>query len=120
MNIEEVRDYCLAKPAVTEGFPFGGDTLVFKVMNKMYALVGLEEDPPFLNLKCDPERAIELRGQYESIQPGYHMHKAQWNSVYFTGGISRDLVLELIDHSYELVIQGLKKKDREALENGNF
>jgi len=116
LNIEELRDHCLAKPGVTEGFPFDETTLVFKVMNKMFALTGLEGDPPYVNLKCDPERAIELREQYEAIQPGWHMNKAQWNSVYFTGSIPRDLVLELIDHSYELVVQGLKKKDREDLE----
>ena len=120
MNIEEIRDHCLAKPGVTEGFPFGEDVLVFKVMNKMFALTGLDGNPPYVNLKCDPERAIELREQYEAIQPGWHMNKQQWNSVYFTGGIPRDLVLELIDHSYELVVQGLKKKDREALEQGNY
>ena len=117
MNIEEIRDYCLAKPGVTEGFPFGQDVLVFKVMNKMFALTGLEGDPPYVNLKCDPERAIELREEYEDIRPGYHMNKAQWNSLYFTFNLPRDLVLELIDHSYELVIQGLKKKDREELES---
>jgi predicted DNA-binding protein (MmcQ/YjbR family) len=116
MNIEEIRDYCLAKPAVTEGFPFGQDVLVFKVMNKMFALTGLEGDPPYVNLKCDPEWAIELREQYEDIKPGYHMNKAQWNSVYFSGGLSKALVLELIDHSYELVVKGLKNKDREALD----
>ena len=116
MNIEEIRDYCLAKPGVTEGFPFGEDVLVFKVMNKMFALTGLDGVPPYVNLKCDPERAIELRAQYEDIQPGYHMNKAQWNSVYFTRGIPKALVLELIDHSYTLVVQGLKKKDREALD----
>jgi len=120
MNIEEIRDYCLSKPAVTEGFPFDETTLVFKVMNKMFALTGLEGDPPYVNLKCDPERAIELRERYEAVQPGWHMNKAQWNSVYFTGSIPRDLVLELIDHSYELVVQGLKKKDREDLESGNY
>jgi predicted DNA-binding protein (MmcQ/YjbR family) len=120
MNIEEIREYCLAKPAVTEGFPFGGDVLVFKVMNKMFALTGLDGNPPYVNLKCDPERAIELREQYEAIQPGYHMNKAQWNSVYFTGSIPRNLVLELIDHSYELIVQGLKKKEREALESGRY
>jgi predicted DNA-binding protein (MmcQ/YjbR family) len=76
MNIEEIRDHCLAKPGVTEGFPFGEDVLVFKVMNKMFALTGLEGDPPYVNLKCDPERAIELREQYEDIRPGYHMNKA--------------------------------------------
>lgn len=120
MNIEEIRDYCLAKPAVTEGFPFNETTLVFKVMNKMYALTGLDGDPPYVNLKCDPERAIELREQYEDIQPGYHMNKAQWNSVYYTGSIPAGLVRELIDHSYNLVVQGLKKKDREALEKGDY
>jgi predicted DNA-binding protein (MmcQ/YjbR family) len=76
MNIEEIREYCLAKPGVTEGFPFDEVTLVFKVMNKMYALVGPERLPLFINLKCDPERAIELREQHEDIQPGYHMNKA--------------------------------------------
>jgi len=75
MNIEEIREYSLAKPGVTEGFPFGQDVLVFKVMNKMFALTGLEGDPPYVNLKCDPERAIELREEYEDIQPGYHMNK---------------------------------------------
>lgn len=120
MNIEEIREYCMAKPGVTEGFPFDETTLVFKVMNKMFALVGLERTPLFINLKCDPDRAIELRGHYEDIQPGWHMHKAQWNSVYFTGSLSGNLVLELIDHSYELVVLGLKKKDRENLFSGNY
>jgi len=120
MNIEEIRDYCLAKPGVTEGFPFNESTLVFKVMNKMFALTGLEGDPPYVNLKCDPDRAIELRQRYESVLPGYHMNKQQWNSVYFTGSISAELVLELIDHSYDLVVQGLKKADRENLLSGNY
>ena len=120
MNIEEIREYCIAKPGVTEGFPFDQTTLVFKVMNKMYALTGLEGDPPYVNLKCDPDRAIELRGQYEDIRPGFHMNKQQWNSVYFTGSLPADLVRELIDHSYDLVVEGLKKKDREALESGNY
>ncbi len=120
MNIEEIREYCLAKPAVTEGFPFGETTLVFKVMNKMFALVGLERVPPFINLKCDPDRAIELRGHFEDIRPGWHMNKQQWNSVYYTGSIPRDLILKLIDHSYDLVVRGLKKADREALNSGNY
>jgi predicted DNA-binding protein (MmcQ/YjbR family) len=117
LNIEEIRDHCLAKPGVTESFPFGEDVLVFKVMNKMFALTGLEGDPPYVNLKCDPERAIELREEYEDIRPGWHMNKQKWNSVYYTG-LSRDLVLDLIDHSYERVVKGLRKKDREALESG--
>ena len=117
MNIEEIRNECLAKPGTPEDFPFDETTLVFRVMNKMFALTGLEGDPPYVNLKCDPERAIELREQYEAVQPGWHMNKSQWNSVYYTGHIPRDLVLELIDHSYEMVVQGLKKKDREALDS---
>jgi predicted DNA-binding protein (MmcQ/YjbR family) len=84
MNIEEIRNYCLAKPGVTEGFPFGQDVLVFKVMNKMFALTGLEGDPPYVNLKCDPERAIELRAQYVDIQPGYHMHNILYNLSLYT------------------------------------
>jgi predicted DNA-binding protein (MmcQ/YjbR family) len=115
MNIEEIRDYCIAKSGVTEGFPFDETTLVFKVMNKMYALTGLDGIPPFVNLKCDPDRAIELRGHYEAVKPGWHMNKQQWNSVYYTGNIPDDLVRELIDHSYELVVEGLKKANREAL-----
>jgi predicted DNA-binding protein (MmcQ/YjbR family) len=79
MNIEEIRDFCLAKPGVTEGLPFGQDVLVFKVMNKMFALTGLEGNPPYMNLKCDSERAIELREQYEAIQPGWHMNKIIMN-----------------------------------------
>ena len=82
MNIEEIRDYCLAKPGVTEGFPFGEDVLVFKVMNKMFALTGLEGDPPYVNLKCDPERAIELREEYEDIRPGLHMNTVIMNFFY--------------------------------------
>ena len=87
MNIEEIREYCLAKPGVTEGFPFGEDVLVFKVMNKMFALTGLEGDPPYVNLKCDPERAINLREPYEDIRPGYYMNKVIWllfSTVKFT------------------------------------
>jgi len=115
MNIEEIRDYCLAKAGVTEGFPFDEHTLVFKVMGKMYALTGLEGVPPFVNLKCDPERAIELRGEYEDIKPGWHMNKAQWNSVYFQGSLPGGLIKDLIDHSYELVVDGLTKKLKEEL-----
>lgn len=117
MNIEEIRDYCLGKPGVTEGFPFDEQTLVFKVMGKMFALTGLDRVPPFVNLKCEPERAVELRGEYEDIKPGWHMNKAQWNSVYFQNNLPLDLIKELIDHSYELVAQGLAKKLKEELRN---
>jgi predicted DNA-binding protein (MmcQ/YjbR family) len=119
MNIEEYRDYCINKKAVTEHFPFDNDTLVFKVLGKMFALASLkrwENGDGFINLKCNPEYAQVLRAEYESIRPGYHMHKLQWNSVYIhTGELSPKLITELIDHSYDMVVQGLSKKLRETL-----
>ncbi|MCK8479325.1 MmcQ/YjbR family DNA-binding protein [Psychroserpens algicola] len=121
MNIEQLRAYCLDKKAVTEHFPFDEDTLVFKVLDKMFALVSLkkwEEGNAFINLKCDPEYAIELRETYDSIQPGYHMHKKLWNSVYLhNGDLSPQLVCELIDHSYDMVVKGMTKKKRQELES---
>ena len=119
MNIEQFRDYCMSKKEVTEHFPFDNDTLVFKVCNKMFALASLkrwEVGNAFINLKCDPEYAQELRADYDSIKPGYHMHKQQWNSVYVhTGELSPKLIALLIDHSYEMVIKGLPKKLRDNL-----
>lgn len=116
MNIEEIREYCSTKPGVTEEFPFGETTLVFKVMGKMFALTNLEGDWS-LSLKCDPERAIELREAHPAIQPGYHMSKVHWNTVYMDGSLSRKLVLELIDHSYQLVMKKLPVKTRQELKN---
>lgn len=113
MNIELFREYCLGKPGVEETFPFGEDVLVFKV-GKMFALTSLQE-PNRCNLKCDPERAIELRAQYEAVQPGYHMNKQHWNTVTYNHDLPDDLLRELIDHSYELVVASLPKKAREAL-----
>lgn len=117
LNIEQIRDYCLSKKQVTESFPFDDTTLVFKVSGKMFLLVGLkawDEGHGFLNLKCNPDRAQELRAEYSSIKPGYHMNKRLWNSVYLhTGELSPQFVLELIDHSYSEVIKGLPKKLRE-------
>ena len=112
MHIEALRDYCLSKKGVTEGFPFGPDTLVFKVGGKMFALAGLE---PFdyINLKCDPERVQELRAEYEGIRPGYHMNKEHWNSVYVDGTVPEKLIVELIDLSYSLVAASLPKKVKE-------
>ncbi|WP_179021741.1 MmcQ/YjbR family DNA-binding protein [Winogradskyella forsetii] len=119
MNIEDYRNYCLNKKAVTEHFPFDKDTLVFKVCNKMFALASLkrwENGEAFINLKCDPEYAQELRAEYDSIKPGYHMHKQQWNSVYIhTGELSPQLITKLIDHSYDMVVKGLPKKQRDTL-----
>jgi len=119
MNIEEYRDFCLAKKGVTESFPFDQDVLVFKVSGKIFALTSLkdwEEGIQFINLKCDPEYAIELRTRYESIEPGYHMSKKHWNSVrIYKGELSYELVFQLINHSYELVVKSLTKKQKEAL-----
>lgn len=116
MDIETFREYCLARKGVTEGFPFDRDTLVFKVMGKMFALVGLERIPLRANLKCDPERALELRETYEgAILPGYHMNKAMWNTV-LLDQLPENLLRELTDHSYDLVVASLPKKTRQALE----
>ncbi len=109
MNIEEFIEYCLSKPGVTEEFPFDETTLVFKVMGKMFALTNLKGDWS-LSLKCDPERAIELRETYPAIQPAYHMNKTHWNSVYMDGSLPAKLVLELVDHSYRLVVDKLPLK----------
>ncbi|MDC7994077.1 MmcQ/YjbR family DNA-binding protein [Altibacter sp. HG106] len=115
MNIEQFRDYCLQKKGVTESFPFDNDTLVFKVMNKMFALASLERQPLTANLKCDPERSLELREAYDGlIIPGYHMNKKHWNTVTLEGAIPAELLYELIDHSYQLIVDGLPKKVREA------
>ncbi len=114
MNIEEFRDYCLSKPRTTEHTPFGPDTLVFKVMNKMFALTGLDNFE-FINLKCDPERALELRSENEFIKPGYHMNKQHWNSVYIEVGDK--LIKELTNHSYDLIVDSLPKKLKEDLKN---
>jgi predicted DNA-binding protein (MmcQ/YjbR family) len=119
MHIDQYRNYCISKKEVTEHFPFDNDTLVFKVCNKMFALASLkkwEEGNGFINLKCDPDYAQELRTEFDSIKPGYHMHKLQWNSVYIhTGELPLKLISKLIDHSYDMVVKGLPKKVRETL-----
>lgn len=118
MNIEEVRDYCLQKPGVTEGFPFDSETLVFKVMGKMFLLTGLGNHPFVCNLKMEETLVPEYREKYNEVQPGYHMNKKHWNSVTFdTGGVPRKELLWMIDHSYEQVVKGLPKKLKEELKN---
>lgn len=110
MNIEEIRNYVFTKDAVTEGFPFGDETLVFKTNEKIFLLFGLDAHPPFINLKCDPDKALQLREEFpENILPGYHMNKAHWNSVVLDGRLKNSLVKELIDHSYSLVFKPKKK-----------
>lgn len=105
MNIEYLRDYCLAKPETEESFPFGPDTLVFKIKGKIYLLANLESVPLQFNVKCDPEKAIKLRDQYpNSVLPGYHMNKKHWNTVICTGEIPLKELLNMIDESYELVL----------------
>ena len=118
MNIQQLYEFCHSKKGVTEHFPFDEDTLVFKVGGKMFCLASLkkfEEGNPFLNLKCNPEKAIELREQYEAIQPGYHMSKVHWNSVYVKGDVTNKMIIELINDSYELVFNSLTKKSRESI-----
>ena len=110
MRFETVRDYCLRKKDATEDFPFGETTLVFRVDGKMFALVGLDERPFWINLKCDPERAVELREMYEGVRPGYHMNKRHWNTVVLDGTIPLKEIYSMIDHSYELVVTGKRKK----------
>lgn len=114
MNIEEFREYCISKPGVTEEFPFDEVTLVFKVMGKMFALTNLEGNWG-INLKCDPERAIELRERFEEITPGYHMNKQHWNTVRMDGSLSTSLIRELIDDSYQLIVDKLPKKLKDEL-----
>ena len=117
MDIERLRTYCLAKKGVTEDFPFDNVTLVFKVMGKMFALASLERLPPQVNLKCDPEKAIELREEYDgAIIPGYHMSKVHWNTITLEM-VPPKLVIELIDHSYDLVVSKMTKKLKEELAN---
>lgn len=113
MNIEDFHAYCMSKKGVEETFPFDKETLVFKVMGKMFALTGLEHPEFRVNLKCDPDRAIELREQYPAIQPGWHMSKKHWNTVYFEEDLEDAFLRELIDHSYDLVVKGFSKKLRE-------
>lgn len=115
MDIESFREYCLAKAGVTEEFPFDEVTLCFKVMGKMFALTGLGKETFAVNLKCDPEYAIELREAYEDVKPGYHMSKKHWNTVQFENGLEEELLIKLIDHSYAMVAKGLKKADKEVL-----
>ena len=111
MDIEKIRNYCLSKPFVEETFPFDEVTLVFKVANKMFALLPLDEvDDPCISLKGDPEINIEYREQYEGINPGYHMNKKHWNTVKLESDVKQDLMKNMIDRSYELVVKSLPKK----------
>jgi predicted DNA-binding protein (MmcQ/YjbR family) len=115
MDIESFRAYCLAKNGVSEEFPFDANTLVFKVMGKMFALADVDLFES-INLKCDLERAVELREKYEGIVPGYHMNKQHWNTVIMDGSVNDPLIRELIDDSYNLIVSKLSKKLKAELE----
>ena len=115
MNVERFRQYCLKKGGVTEDSPFGPEHLVYKVGGKMFALLAFEEIPPTANLKCEPDLALELRDRYEEVRAGYHMNKKHWNTVQIDGAIPPHELTKMIDHSYELVIRGLPRKERERL-----
>ena len=115
MDIEQFREYCLAKKASSEDFPFGPENLVLRVGGKIFAITDLEKERFTVNLKCDPDRAIELREAHSEIIPGWHMNKTHWNTVDFEGSLDGRILREMIDHSYDLVAKSLKKADREAL-----
>lgn len=112
MNIESAREYCLSKKAVTEYSPFGDDSVVLRVMDKMFALIPLDVSTR-ISLKCDPDYAIELREQYNAVEPAYHFNKKYWNQVWFDRDASDKLIRELIDHSYEEVIRKFSRKQKE-------
>lgn len=122
MHLDEIRTRCLAFPEATEDLPFGPDPLVFKVGGKMFALLGIEDIPPRVVLKCDPERTVDLRERYAGISTGPYFRNLHWNYVALDGSVPGDLVRSMVDDSYRLVVAKLKKADRErllaAIENG--
>jgi predicted DNA-binding protein (MmcQ/YjbR family) len=115
LTFDKLRKYLGSKKGATEEFPFGPRVMVFKTMGKMFALIGLDDDPLRINLKCDPELALHLRSAFHAVKPGYHMNKKHWNTVVVDGSIPDAEVRKMIDESYHLVVKGLKKSDRERL-----
>lgn len=115
MNLEELRNYCISKKGVEETMPFGPDTLVYKVMGKVFLLTGLEYNPVQFNIKCDPEKVIELREHYSCVIPAYHMNKKHWVTVIEDGSASSKLLEEWINNSYNLVVAELTRKDKEKM-----
>lgn len=113
MNVEEIREFCLQKKGVTEGFPFDEVTLVFKVLNKMFCLLSLDKNR--VSLKNDPEKNVELRARFPAIIPGYHLNKQLWNTISLDGTISPELMTEMINTSYKLIVESLPKKKKETL-----
>ena len=115
MDLADAIDHCLSLPHAMETTPFGPDILVYKVAGKVFAITSPDAFPAFINLKCDPDRAIELRELHDAITPGYHMNKKHWNSVRLDGAVPSKLIRELIDHSYQLVVKSLSAKEKQAL-----
>ena len=115
MHLETITKYLDQKKGAARDFPFGPDAMVYKVMGKMFALIALESSPLRMNLKCDPDHALALRSLYPSVLPGYHMNKSHWNTIILDGTVPDDHICDMVDDSYDLVVQGLKKKDRETL-----
>lgn len=115
LELDELRKYCLSKKCATEDFPFDETTLVFRIGGKMFCLTDIEKLPFSFNLKCDPEKAIDLRERYEAIIPGYHCNKKHWNTLIPELGLNLKTIYELIDHSYDLVFSGLKKSEKQAI-----
>ena len=115
MHIEELREHCIRKNGVKEGFPFGNDTLVFKVDKKIFLLINILAKPLQFNAKCNPDKAIQLRDTHASVKPGYHMNKTHWNTVVSNGIVPDGEICDMIDHSYDLIVKSLTKKQRTAL-----
>ena len=116
ISMQDLESYCLAKQGAEKTFPFGVNVVVIKVMGKMFALWGVDDNPVEVNLKCDPDWSLLLRDTYPAIVAGFHMNKKNWNTLTLNGSIPPDLIWELVDHSYNLVVKGLRKKDREKLQ----
>ncbi len=116
MDDKQARTYLLGKPESVEDFPFGPDVYVYKVRGKMFATLGFANDTPRMNLKCDPEEAMALRDIFEAVIPGYHMNKAHWNTVILNGSIPTGELERMIDRSFGLVVKGMRKSERQALE----
>lgn len=115
MNIESLRDYCLSLPGVTEGFPFGAETLVFKIGGKVFLLTPIDSVKVSFNVKCDPEKAQKLREEHEFVHPGYHMNKKHWNTIFVEGKVSDDILKSWISESYRLVLAALPKNLQKEL-----
>src|SRR5216684_1219965 len=119
MDLAELREYCLTKPGASEETPFGPDVLVFKVGGKMFALAALDEVPPTVNLKCNPDLALDLRDRYEQVSAGYHMNKKHWNTIEIESGIPDIELRKMIDHSYDLVVNRLPNAKRMRSKGGS-